>query len=198
MASRYLRDVFISHASEDKLLVARPLAEALTRRKHTVWFDEHGLTIGDSLTPGIMEGLNNSQFGVLILSLIYFRKEWTTRELEALTERETRTGGKLILPIWHGLEYQDVRHLAPNLADRLAANTSQGIEGVANELSQTMKVWNEHADIFPPAPAPLLADPGALAQVASAMEKEDVDFAYISNILKVRHDTVKQLIANIE
>ena len=42
-------DVFISHASEDKEEVARPLAEALRKNGLSVWYDEFELKIGDSL-----------------------------------------------------------------------------------------------------------------------------------------------------
>ena len=42
-------DVFISHASEDKDNVARPLAQALRAEGYRVWFDEFTLTVGDGL-----------------------------------------------------------------------------------------------------------------------------------------------------
>jgi hypothetical protein len=52
-----MRDVFISHASEDKDAVARPLAKELLRRGHSVWFDEYELVLGDSLRENIDRGL---------------------------------------------------------------------------------------------------------------------------------------------
>ena len=42
-------DVFISHASEDKDSVVRPLAQALVAKGLKVWYDEFELKIGDSL-----------------------------------------------------------------------------------------------------------------------------------------------------
>ncbi len=42
-------DVFISHASEDKDEIVRPLANALIAEGLTVWYDEFSLKIGDSL-----------------------------------------------------------------------------------------------------------------------------------------------------
>ena len=41
-------DIFISHASEDKDALARPLAEELERRGWAVWFDTFELLLGDS------------------------------------------------------------------------------------------------------------------------------------------------------
>ena len=67
-------DVFISHAGEDKETVALPLANALTRAGVRVWVDKHQLTIGDSLTEKIDEGLTQSYFGIVILRPSFFAK----------------------------------------------------------------------------------------------------------------------------
>jgi hypothetical protein len=56
-------DIFISHASEDKDAVARPLAERLRSLGLTVWYDEFTLSLGDSLRQSIDYGLANSKFG---------------------------------------------------------------------------------------------------------------------------------------
>src|SRR5215813_3916783 len=93
-------DIFISHASEDKATVARPLAAALERAGARVWLDEHELTVGDSLTEKIDEGLAHSQFGVVILSPAFFAKQRPKRELAGLRAREEE-GKKVILPVWH-------------------------------------------------------------------------------------------------
>lgn len=61
-------DVFISHASEDKDDVARPLAHALRRRGLSVWYDEFELKMGDSLRQKIDRGLAASRFGVIVFS----------------------------------------------------------------------------------------------------------------------------------
>lgn len=55
-------DVFISHASEDKATVVRPLAEALTDLDVDVWYDEFELRIGDSLRRKIDHGIARSRF----------------------------------------------------------------------------------------------------------------------------------------
>jgi hypothetical protein len=61
-------DVFISHASEDKEAVAKPLANLLRSRKINVWLDQYELTVGDSLRRKIDQGLRDSNFGVVVLS----------------------------------------------------------------------------------------------------------------------------------
>ena len=52
-----LWDVFISHASEDKEAIARPLAEALRSHGLRVWYDEFALRPGNSLRESIDRGL---------------------------------------------------------------------------------------------------------------------------------------------
>lgn len=48
-------DVFISHASEDKNCVIRPLAQALVGKGLKVWYDKYELKIGDSLRKKMTE-----------------------------------------------------------------------------------------------------------------------------------------------
>jgi hypothetical protein len=80
-------DVFISHASEDKEEVVRPLAEALRNGGLVVWYDEFELKIGDSLRRKIDSGLAHSRFGVVVLSKSFFEKGWTNYELDGLVTR---------------------------------------------------------------------------------------------------------------
>jgi hypothetical protein len=93
-----MRDLFICHASEDKESVARPLAEALAQAGLKVWYDEFILTLGDSLRRKIDQGLDQSRYGVVILSPNFLAKQWPQRELDGLTTKEISTG-KTILPI---------------------------------------------------------------------------------------------------
>lgn len=65
---RSIYDVFLSHASEDKDEVARPLAEMLQGRGLKVWYDETELKIGDNLIQKINAGISASRFGILVLS----------------------------------------------------------------------------------------------------------------------------------
>ena len=126
-------DIFISHASEDKAAVARPLAKALTKLGLVVWLDEFELTVGDSLRRSIDRGLMGSRYGAVVLSPHFFRKEWPQKELDGLVALEDGSG-KVILPIWHQVGREEVRKYSPVLADRLASNTLFGISAVANDI----------------------------------------------------------------
>jgi hypothetical protein len=139
VATGHEYDVFISHASEDKDDVARPLFGALTARGLRVWLDEAELTIGDSLGQKIDEGLARSRFGVVVLSQHFFKKRWTRLELDGLVARETTDGEKVILPVWHGVTAREVAEHSPTLAARLAANTEDGMDTVANQVVRALE-----------------------------------------------------------
>jgi hypothetical protein len=96
-------DVFVSHATEDKDSLVRPLAEALRERGLRVWFDEFEVRLGDSLRRKIDAGLARSRFGVVVLSPAFLRKNWTQYELDGHVSREMN-GEQIILPIWHELQ----------------------------------------------------------------------------------------------
>lgn len=128
-----LWDVFISHASEDKELVARPLADLLRSSGLTVWLDENELRLGDSLRTKIDQGLAQSRFGVVILSQAFFAKDWPQRELDGLAALESPQR-KVILPVWHGVDQALVAGYSPLLASRLAVGTDKGLGAVATEV----------------------------------------------------------------
>jgi len=126
-------DVFISHASEDKDTVARPLALLLISRGLSVWLDENEMKLGDSLRETIDHGLANSRYGVVVLSESFFAKDWPTRELNGLLGRE-KNDQKVLLPVWHQVDDDYVRRFSPVLADKKAVRTEVGLETVADEI----------------------------------------------------------------
>jgi hypothetical protein len=129
-------DAFISHATEDKEKVVKPLANALTRMKYRVWYDEFELRVGDSLRKSIDKGLLNSRFGVVVLSPAFFSKKWPQYELNGLTAREM-DGHKVILPVWHMLDRDDVLVYSPTLADKVALSTRRmSIKRIAESLAE--------------------------------------------------------------
>ncbi len=115
-------DAFISHASEDKASLVRPLARALGKMGFHIWFDEFELKVGDSLRQSIDRGLVNSCYGIVVLSKAFFAKNWPEYELNALTAREIE-GHKVILPVWHNATKEEVLSYSPSLADKVAVTT---------------------------------------------------------------------------
>lgn len=126
-------DVFICHASEDKEEFVRPLANALDSKGLKVWYDEFTLKLGDSLRRSIDRGLNNSKYGIVVLSKSFFIKEWPQKELDGLTSLE-ENNRKVILPIWHKITKKEVVKYSPILADKLAVESSNGLDNVIESI----------------------------------------------------------------
>lgn len=132
-------DVFISHASEDKDEVVRPLALALRQEGLSVWYDEFELKIGDSLRKKIDKGLAKSRFGIVVLSKSFIHKGWTNYELDGIITRVV-SGEQVLLPIWHNITKKEVMDFSPSIADKLARNTSNyTVEEIASEIAEVIK-----------------------------------------------------------
>jgi len=162
-------DLFICHASEDKDVVARPLAEKLSGKDLKVWYDDSTLTLGDSLRRSIDFGLARSRYGVVILSPSFFKKDWPQRELDGLTAKE-RNGVKVILPVWHNVDREYVLRYSPILADKLAVSTSEGLEKVVEEI---LKAVDKTAVME-----------GRLRPLSSPVGGPDLEKEYADSVLK--------------
>lgn len=134
-------DVFISHASEDKEVFVRELAEKLMSAGISVFYDDFTLRWGDSLRRNIDRGLASSRFGIVVLSEHFFRKEWPRRELDGLVQLEI-AGQSRILPIWHKVSKDEVMKFSPTLADKVAMNT--GMQTI-DDIVQSLKALTGHA-----------------------------------------------------
>jgi len=126
-------DVFICHASEDKDSFVRPLAEALKEKGLRVWYDEFTLRVGDGLRRSIDKGLAASKFGAVVVSPSFFKKQWPQRELDGLVAKEI-DDRRIILPVWHNVSLTEVREHSITLADRIAANSADGIQTGVEKL----------------------------------------------------------------
>ena len=142
---RRVWDVFISHASEDKQAVARPLAESLQRAGITVWLDDFELKIGESLRRRIDAGLAGSRFGVVVLSKFFFEKGWPQYELDGFITRYV-SGQQNLLPIWHEITKDDVIAASPSLADKIARSTAHyTIDEIAQEIADVVNPASDAA-----------------------------------------------------
>lgn len=116
-------DVFISHASEDKELIVRPLVTVLEQLSVKVWYDEFSLKLGDSLSASIDKGLTESRFGIVVLSKSFLRKNWTDYEYRSLLSRQMN-GNRIIIPLWYDITKEDILSFSPYLADVFAGNVT--------------------------------------------------------------------------
>jgi hypothetical protein len=132
-------EVFISHATEDKDDVVRPLAHALDDRGIDVWYDEFELQVGDSLRRKIDHGIARSRFGIVVLSKSFFAKNWPQYELDGLVAQDMNDDRKRLLPIWHAITKEELLRQSPSLVDRVALNTATlTIDEIAAQLAEVI------------------------------------------------------------
>jgi len=133
-------DVFLSHASEDKDEIARPLKDALEARGIIVWFDEIQIKVGQSIRQEIEAGIANCCFGIVVISPNFFRKQWTQAELDALFGKRMDSGKDLVLPIWHHVSKDEVSRQSPLLSGILALNSAtMTVEEMADALAAVVR-----------------------------------------------------------
>lgn len=132
----YSYDFFISHASEDKARLARPLAKCLRQVGFTAWLDEDEILPGNSLARSIEHGLRHSRFALLLATENFFdpKKYWTHGERDALMALEAASQSRIV-PVLHGMAFASFREQAPLLAGRLVLNTSAGLGSVIAKVA---------------------------------------------------------------
>ena len=102
MKEKYkMYDVFISHASEDKDDIARPIYEACRSRGIVAFLDEEEIQWGDSLTEVLNHALGKSKFFLAILSEHSIGKKWPRREINTALARQIE-GNQKFLPLLVG------------------------------------------------------------------------------------------------
>ncbi len=148
MAQRFIKnvefeyDVFLSHASEDKDDVARPLAVLLQERGLRVWYDEFELRIGDNLVAKLNAGISSSRFGILVLSKAFFAKRWTLHELNML-ENVWVSDDRILFPVWHGITIEELSAYRAWLAIIIGLSTDiYEITEIADEIFEVIKEYD--------------------------------------------------------
>lgn len=90
--------VFLSHSSVDKSFV-RGLAVDLANLGHKPWLDEWEILGGESIPTRVAEGLESSDFVILILSSSSVNSNWVENEWQAKHWDEVRTRTVSIIPL---------------------------------------------------------------------------------------------------
>ena len=134
-------DIFVSYAKEDSDFVRR-LVEALRAKQMTVWYDRGELRLGDAILRDLEDGLEHSDFFVLVLSPEYLKKAWSQFETGVALGRH---GKNRILPIFlrHSNRAELVR-FAPSVADTASIDADKlSLEEIATNISETIKRQEE-------------------------------------------------------
>lgn len=109
--------VFLSHSSDDKVLVESIFKE-LQKDEIKAWFDKYEIKAGDSITDKLNEGLSNSDLGILFLSKSFLNSNWAKSEMNYFFRQAMVSGKKKFIIVNIDLKIheippllQDYRHI---------------------------------------------------------------------------------------
>jgi hypothetical protein len=136
--SKYKYDVFISHAVEDKLIIANELFKRLEEASLSIWYSGRELKVGDSIEESIRRNLSLSRYAVVIFSQHYLSKNWTMKELYLLLGHEIAKR-KVILPILLDVTVADLAKKDIAIADKFAIPFEKGMDYIVEKLLEEIK-----------------------------------------------------------
>lgn len=116
-------DVFISHASKDKLAYVNGLEKEIEKLGGSIFYDSKILKWGDNWKQKILEATARSQFAIIVISENFFGREWTEKELNEFMRKQNDAGQKIVLPLIYNISASEVIKKYPFLDDIQYINT---------------------------------------------------------------------------
>lgn len=100
-----------------------------------MWFSEKAVLLGSNLLREIDKGLSKSRAGLVLVTKSFIKRikneGIADKELSALLARD------LLVPIVHGVTYNDLREESPLLASRSGLDTADDtMEKIATKISE--------------------------------------------------------------
>lgn len=138
-----VNDVFLCHAWPDRQAVANDVYELLLGRNVSVWFSEVSLRPGTDMRVAIDRGLVSSRMGIVLVTPAMLDKLRTDRsiasnELSALLRRS------LLVPVMHGVSFEELDQVTPTLASRGGFSTSEEpMEDIVTKIAELVGVVTE-------------------------------------------------------
>nr|WP_179608790.1 toll/interleukin-1 receptor domain-containing protein [Leifsonia shinshuensis] len=119
-----VNDVFLCHAWPDRQAAANEVYKLLLGEDVSVWFSEVSLRPGTDMRVAIDRGLVNSRMGLVLVTPAMLDKLRTDRsiasnELSALLRRS------LLVPVMHGVTFEELDQVTPTLASRGGFSTAE-------------------------------------------------------------------------
>ena len=124
MHKRKKYDVFISHAVRDKIDYVDSLYDTIKNLGIEVFYDSVTISWGDNWKDVIMQGTENSEFAIIVISENFFGRDWTEKELREFLNQQNERGQKIILPLLHGVSRADLKAHYPDLGYIQCINSS--------------------------------------------------------------------------
>jgi hypothetical protein len=112
--------IFLSHSSADKE-IARRLALDLQAANAEVWLDQWQIGVGDAFAQRIQQGLDETDFVLVLLTRSSVASEWVNREWREKIDQEAHTHRVAVVPV-----RAEVCEIPDFLAQRSHADISGG------------------------------------------------------------------------
>lgn len=128
------RDLFLCHAWDDRQGSAAELHRQLKANGATVWFSEEDIPLGSLMTREIDKGLRNSRIGIVLVtpSLI------NSIANEGIAEKELAVllNSQRVVPITHGVTFDELYDVSPMLASHAGLSTAESsLDDVAAKIA---------------------------------------------------------------
>ena len=128
------RDLFLCHAWDDRQGSAAELHGLLKTNGATVWFSEEDLPLGSLIIREIDKGLRNSRIGIVLVTPALLE----SIEREGIAEKELAVllNSKRVIPVTHGVTYEQLLDVSPMLASHAGLSTKESsLDDVAAKLA---------------------------------------------------------------
>jgi len=140
-------DVFLCHAWPDRQADAKDVYDLLVEEEVSVWFSEVSLRPGTDMRVAIERGLVSSRMGIVLVTPAMLEKLRTDRsiannELSALLRRN------LLVPVMHGVTFDELDNVSPMLASRGGfSTTEESMEDIVVKIAELVgELADEEAD----------------------------------------------------
>lgn len=138
-----VNDVFLCHAWPDRQAAANDVYELLLGENVSVWFSEVSLRPGTDMRVAIDRGLVSSRMGIVLVTPAMLDKLRTDRsiasnELSALLRRS------LLVPVMHGVTFEELDQVTPTLASRGGFSTAEEpMEDIVVKIAELVGIVTE-------------------------------------------------------
>lgn len=132
-------DLFLCHAWDDRRETATDLHNLLEAEDVSVWFSEKDIVLGQPFMREIDKGLAKTRIGLVLITPAFLRRiesgGVSEKELSELLSRD------LLIPVAHGVTYDEIRSVSPLLGSRNGLSTAEdSMEDIAKKVAELVTV----------------------------------------------------------
>lgn len=132
-------DLFLCHAWDDRRETATELHDLLEAQDVSVWFSERDIILGQPFMREIDKGLAKTRIGLVLITPAFLKRieggGVSEKELSELLARD------LLIPVAHGVTYDEIRAVSPLLGSRNGLSTDEdSMEDIAKKIAELVNL----------------------------------------------------------